>query len=59
MGLLGGGGDSAETCDVCGKDVGDGPVTDDEGNTFCCEECKNHYEDEEKSDEKEEVCEFC
>ncbi len=55
MGLLS---SSENECYVCGKDVGDDALEED-GNVFCCEECKEHYEDEEKPDEKEDVCPFC
>lgn len=56
MALLGG---SSEDCYVCGKDLGDDHPEDEDGHSFCCEECKQQYEDEEKADEKEEVCQFC
>ena len=55
MSLLG---DSGEKCYVCGKKLED-DFKEEDGKKFCCEECKEHYEDEEKSQEKEEVCQFC
>jgi len=55
MSLLG---DSGEECYVCGKKLED-DFKEEDGKKFCCEECKEHYEDEEKSQEKEEVCQFC
>ncbi len=45
-------------CEVCGKEVPRDEAVGD-GNDFCCEECKEHYEDSEKEDSKDEVCEFC
>ncbi|MFB6208143.1 MAG: hypothetical protein ABEJ69_02240 [Candidatus Nanohaloarchaea archaeon] len=58
MSLLGGGDDS-KTCYVCGKEVDSDKCIEEDGKTFCCEECKQHYEDVEKPDEKEEICQFC
>jgi hypothetical protein len=55
MSLLG---SSDEECYVCGKELGDDPEEED-GKKFCCEDCKEQYEHEEKPDEKEEVCQFC
>lgn len=55
MSLLG---SDDDVCYVCGKDLGDDFVEEDD-KKFCCEECKEHYEDEEKPDDKEEVCAFC
>jgi hypothetical protein len=55
MSLLG---SSDEECYVCGKEVGDDPIEED-GKKFCCEDCQEQYEHEEKPDEKEEVCQFC
>lgn len=55
MSLLGGSGDE---CYVCGKELGD-DFEEEDGKKFCCEDCKEQYEDEKKSDEKEEVCQFC
>ena len=55
MSLLG---SSEEECYVCGKELGDDTVEED-GKSFCCEDCKETYEKEEKPDEKEEVCQFC
>lgn len=55
MSLLG---SSDDECYVCGKEIGDDPKEED-GKKFCCEDCKEQYKHEEKSDEKEEVCQFC
>lgn len=55
MSLLGG---SEDKCYVCGKEVDPEEALEEDGKQFCCQECKKHYEDEEKSDEKE-VCKFC
>jgi hypothetical protein len=44
-------------CIVCEKKVEKGITKG--GRFFCCPECVKHYEDEHKSDTKDEVCEFC
>lgn len=54
MGLLGSSGDE---CYVCGKDLGD-DYEEEDGKKFCCENCKEKYEEEEKVDQ-DEVCQFC
>jgi len=56
MSLLG---SSEDECYVCGKDVDSDECIEEDGEKFCCEDCKEQYEHEEKSDDKEEVCQFC
>lgn len=56
MSLLG---SSGEECYVCGKDIDSDDCVEFDGHKFCCKECKKQYEDEEKPDDKEEICEFC
>jgi len=53
MSLLG---SSDEECYVCGKKAGEDSIEED-GKVFCCNDCKEHYE--EKEEEKEETCQFC
>jgi hypothetical protein len=54
MSLLG---NSEQECYVCGKELGE-DIEEEDGKKFCCEKCKEKYEDEEKTDQ-EEVCQFC
>jgi len=53
MGILSG--SSEEECSLCGKEVVEDSV-EKEGEKFCCESCKEKYEEEK---EQEEVCQFC
>lgn len=53
MGLLG---SDDKECYVCGKSVGEDPLKED-GKVFCCEKCKEHYEEE--TEQKDEICQFC
>jgi len=46
-----------EDCDVCHKNSA--KCIYKNGKKFCCGECVKHFEDENKPDEKSEVCEFC
>lgn len=55
MGLLSGG----DECYVCGKDVDAEECIEIDDKKFCCGECKDRYEDKQKEDEKQEVCQFC
>lgn len=54
MSLLGG---SSEECYVCGKDIDSDDCVEFDGKKFCCEKCKEKYEDEQE--DSEEVCQFC
>ena len=46
-----------EKCVVCDKEKENGITKS--GKFFCCADCLKQYEDEHKSDTKNNVCEFC
>lgn len=50
---------SENECYVCGKEIDSEECIELDGHKFCCEKCKEHYEDQEQQDDKEEVCQFC
>lgn len=45
-------------CYVCGKEIDSENCVDMDGKKFCCEKCKEKYEEEEHQDQ-DEICEFC
>ncbi len=53
MSLLGG----EDECYVCGKEIDSENCIEEDGKKFCCEKCKEHFEEEQQ--DKEEVCKFC
>ena len=53
MGLIG---SSEEECYVCGKEIDSDTCIEEDGKKFCCEKCKERYEEEEEPDE---ICQFC
>lgn len=55
MGLLS---SSENECYVCGKEIDPDDCIEEDGKQFCCEKCKEKYEEEEHQDE-EEICQFC
>jgi len=45
-------------CVVCNKECDEKNI-EKGGKTFCCADCLKQFEDEHKSDTKNNVCEFC
>ena len=43
---------------MCGKKLGDKKIRKG-GKEFCCADCVKQFEDKNKSDTKDNVCEFC
>lgn len=57
MSILGSSDEDVEECYVCGKEVEPDECVEYEGKKFCCEKCRDRFEEEQE--EKEDVCKFC